>query len=410
MSYSRWLLAVSVVSVVSCGPGRTMQVDRKPIAEFKFTQSTVRPQVFAFDAAQSRPTVGTIAKYRWTFGDEGAGGAPTETPIATAQHAYKMAGTFKVTLVVLDDKDTESEPVSKDVTVQSVNSDGPTAILEGDSTGNPGAPLTFNGSKSTPTGDIQNYEWDFGDSTSIVSGKDKTIVQHTFAMAGRFTVKLTVTDSLGANSTATLQVAVGAVGPLAVCSWMPSTVTVGQPVMFTGAQSTAPAGSMIQSYIWDFGDGVMNVPGAMPGGTASHAYNMMGTFKPKLTVYDNATPRRSHETFCPDVVVGAPALCNGEYQWMATSGGGGGCFMATTVRLVQNANGTITITEPSPSGPIVHSGTWSGNTFMTTGADSTFDYDMTGTFAGCGSFTATFHTTLDGLGVICTVQVSATQI
>lgn len=411
MNFSRWgLTLAAAVSIVSCGPGRTMQVDRKPIAEFKFTQSTVRPQVFVFDAAQSRPTVGTLETYRWTYGDEAMGAAPTDATIATSQHAYKMAGTFTVTLVVLDDKGTASDPVTKEVTVASVNNEGPMARVTGPNTGDPAQMLTFDGSTSTPTGDIQKYEWDFGDSTSIVSGKDKSIVQHAFAMAGRFTVKLTVTDSLGTSSTATLQVAVGMLGPLAVCSWMPSMVTVGQQVMFTGAQSTAPAGSMLQSYIWDFGDGVSNVPGAMPGGTASHAYAMMGTFKPKLTVYDNAMPRRSHETFCPDVVVGAPALCNGEYTWVATSGGGGGCFMATTVTVAQNANGTITITEPSPSGPIVHSGTWSGTTFMTTATDGSFDYDMSGSFSGCGSFTATFHSAYPGIGVICTVQTSGTKI
>ncbi len=413
MNFSRWLPAVVVVSVVSCGPGKTMQVNNKPTAAFKATQSSVRPQVFAFDAAESATTIGTLAKFKWTFGDETAAGTTTDLTTPAASHAYKMAGTFTVTLVVEDDKGAASDPVTKDVTVASVNTAGPMAIITGPSSGQPNMQLTFDGSTSTPSGDIQNFEWDFGDGTAKVTGKDKTIVQHTFAMAGSYTVKLTVTDSLAANATATQPVGIGAVGPLAVCSSMPATVSVGTPVMFTGAASTVPAGSSIVSYLWDFGDGVNNVPGALPGGTASHTYTMQGTFTPKLTVTDNAMPRRSHTTSCPQVTVGAPALCNGMYQWMATGGGALCQFVGTTVRLVQNANGTITVTEPGPNGDIVYSGTWTGNTFDTRGTDGMYDYRLRGTFSGCGAWTGTYDTIVDlggGPQVLCTAMTSATVI
>lgn len=410
MSSFRLSLACLVVSAVSCGPGRSTQVDRKPIAEFKFMQSATRPQVFLFDAAMSRPTVGTLAKFRWTFGDEAAGAAATEATISTTQHAYKAAGTFTVTLVVLDDKDTASDPVSQQVTVSSVV--GPMASVTGPGTGQPGTVLTFDGSASTPSGDLQNYEWDFGDG-STMAGKDRTIVQHAFNAAGTFTVKLTVTDSTPSSATATLPVVISVPGPLAVCSWMPSTVTVGTPVMFTGAQSTAPPGKVLQSYIWDFGDGVMNVPGTMPGGTASHAYAMMGTFTPKLTVTDNSMPRQSHTTTCPDVVVGAAALCNGEYTWMSTGSGGLCQFTASTITVTQLANGTITLTEPGPSGTITYTGTWSGSTFMATGAYQSYQYVLNGTFSGCGSWTGTYVTNYDfGSGPVefCRTPVSATKI
>src|SRR5258705_5938077 len=125
MKQSRLLLAVALA--LSCGGRQTMMVDRKPIADFKFTQSTVRQQVFVFDAAASRPTVGTLAKHKWLFGDEAGGAAPTELTSSTAQHAYKTAGTFTVTLVVADDKDTNSEAVSKTVMVATVNTEGPMA-------------------------------------------------------------------------------------------------------------------------------------------------------------------------------------------------------------------------------------------------------------------------------------------
>jgi PKD repeat protein len=320
-----------------------------------------------------------------------------------------MTGTFTVTLIVEDEKGAASDPATKDVTVTSVNTAGPVAVLTGDMQGQPAMQLTFKGDMSTPVGDIQNFEWDFGDSTAKVIGKDKTIVQHAFAAAGSYTVKLTVTDSLAAAATATMPVAIGAVGPLAVCNGTPLNPTVGMPVMFTGMNSTVPAGAMIVSYLWDFGDGQMNIPGMMPGGTASHAYTMQGTFTPRLTVTDNAMPRRTHTATCPQVTVGAASLCNGMYTWMATGGSALCQFVATTVEVVQNANGTITVTEPSPSGPIIYTGTWSGNTFDTTDSDSNFDYRLRGTFSGCGSWTGIYDT-LVGTTVLCTATTSASRI
>jgi PKD repeat protein len=409
------LVAFFVVAALACGRETTMQNSNKPVAAFKLTQSTVRPQVVAFDAADSHPTVGFIAKYKWKFGDEGATDTPTELTAATAQHAYKMTGMFTVTLVVADDKGTESDAVTKTVNVTSIDTSGPMAKISGPMTGQPAAMLTFDGTSSTPAADLQNYAWDFGDGQHS-AGKDKQIVQHAFATAAVFRVTLTVTDSLGQSNTAELQVTVGDAGPLAVCSWSPATVSVGTQVMFAGAQSTAPAGSMLQAWVWDFGDGTNNVPGnTQMGGAAAHAYQAMGTFHPKLKVYDNHSPTpRTNETTCPDVVVGAAALCSGPYQWTLTNGGL--CTAsATTVSLAQMANGTMTLTEPGgPMGDILYTGTWTGSTFQVMGSysDGILDYDVIidGTFTnGCTNWTGTYHTTSSGQPV-CAPHITATAL
>ena len=64
---------------------------------------------------------------------------------------------------------------------------------------------TFNGSGSSdPDGTITSYAWTFGDGGSA-SGMT---VSHAYATAGSYTVRLTVTDNLGATGSTTVSVTV----------------------------------------------------------------------------------------------------------------------------------------------------------------------------------------------------------
>lgn len=65
---------------------------------------------------------------------------------------------------------------------------------------------------STPNGTVSDYLWDFGDS----SGAHGAIASHTYAAAGSYVVRLTVTDSAGATASTSQTVTVGtpaAAGP-----------------------------------------------------------------------------------------------------------------------------------------------------------------------------------------------------
>ncbi len=68
-----------------------------------------------------------------------------------------------------------------------------------------GETITFNASRSyDPDGEILNYRWDFGDSTSRVT--DTPEVNHTYTVQGIYTVNLTVMDNDGLTDTASLTV------------------------------------------------------------------------------------------------------------------------------------------------------------------------------------------------------------
>jgi PKD repeat protein len=407
--------ALAVLLAVSCGPPKTMTAVRKPEARFKYAQSSARPQVFTLDASDSFATVGSLAKYKWTFGDDSPA---VETAMSSTPHAYKTVGTFVITLVVTDDNGTDSVPSTQQVSVTAVNVTGPKAALTGPAMSMLNMELTFDGSGSMPQGDLKNYAWNFADGTTT-AGPEKKSVTHAFTSAGTYRVTLTVTDSLAQSDTAELQVSVGNLVPVAVCNWMPQPALQGVPVKFDGAGSTAPPNSTVATYLWDFGDGSPMGTGAM----VSHTYNAQATFKPKLKVLDSQN-RVSLETPCAEVVVGAPPLCAGEYTLVAnpnqqSCAGSPTTWGGNKITIAQSTDGGMTATETFNMMPLVYSGSWAGSTFNLTGSYSqstmgiTIDTDanINGTFGGCTGWTGTWveKQTIQGIGVLCTLTWNITS-
>jgi chitodextrinase len=77
----------------------------------------------------------------------------------------------------------------------------PTANAGGPYTGLAGASIAFDGRGSRDSnGTIASYRWEWGDGTSAGSGATPT---HTYATAGTYSVRLTVTDDAGTTGTAT---------------------------------------------------------------------------------------------------------------------------------------------------------------------------------------------------------------
>jgi PKD repeat protein len=138
--------------------------------------------------------------------------------------------------------------------------------------------LSVDGSGSTDAdGTIASYAWDFGDGST---GTGKT-ASHTYAAAGTFAVKLTVTDNAGAPGTVTRSVTVTA--PVNSAPTAAFTSTAANLALSVDASTSTDAEGTIASYAWDFGDGTSGT-----GKTASHTYAAAGTYAVKLTVTDNA--------------------------------------------------------------------------------------------------------------------------
>lgn len=151
------------------------------------TTGTVGASV-TFDSSSS---TGDIATRNWNFGDSGSPTGVDATGV-TASHTYATAGTYTVTLTLIDGQGA-STSTTQDITISEVGTHlPPVANAGGPYAGMVGTAVTFDGSASTvDSGLMANYSWNFGDGTAAGTGATPS---HTYTMAGSYTVTLTVTD------------------------------------------------------------------------------------------------------------------------------------------------------------------------------------------------------------------------
>lgn len=181
-----------------------------------FTADSTNLQA-SFDASGSVDPDGSIASYTWDFGD----GTPAGSAVRTT-HAYAGAGSYTVRLTVTDNAGA-SATTQRVLTVTGPPppNQPPTASFTQQVTDRR---ISVDASGSAdPDGSISSYAWDFGDGTPPESG---VRTAHTYAAAGSYTVRLTVTDDDGATATTSRQVAVAA-SPASVQDTFARSVTNG---------------------------------------------------------------------------------------------------------------------------------------------------------------------------------------
>jgi len=199
-------LLVTNVDGVSSQPTTkaiTVGLGAPPGGDFSFSPNS--PNVgdtVQFDAEAVRAAPGhTIVQYSWNFGDP-ASGASNSASGSVVTHAFSAAATYNVVLTVRDDAD-QKTTITKAV---AVGSGKPTAVLAISKTG--GNSISGDGSGSSASGSatITTYAFTWGDGGSDTGSA--AVVPHTYGAGGTYTVRLTVTDSLGRTGTTTQSVTV----------------------------------------------------------------------------------------------------------------------------------------------------------------------------------------------------------
>jgi PKD repeat protein len=152
--------------------------------------------------------------------------------------------TFKV-----NDGNADSNPATVSITVNPVN-DPPLADPNGPYRATVGRAVSFNGAGSSDAdGTIVSYAWNFGDS-SMGSGINPA---HTYAAAGNYTVRLTVTDNDSLTHTATTTTDIQPVQnrPPVADAGPDQTVVVGDTVVLDGSWSYDDEGDVL-NWNWSF--------------------------------------------------------------------------------------------------------------------------------------------------------------
>jgi len=248
--------ADTVVRTVTIGPA-----NQPPTASFTFSCSTL---TCSFTSTSSDPD-GSIASYSWNFGDA------TSSTAQNPSHTYGAAGSYTVTLRVIDNQGAQSPTTSRTVTVAAANQ-APTANFTFSCSA---LTCSFTSTSSDPDGSIASYSWNFGDATSSTAQNPS----HTYGAAGSYTVTLRVTDNQGAQSPTTSQtvtVAAANQAPTASFTFSCSTLSCS----FTSTSSD-PDGT-IASYSWNFGDATSST-----AQNPSHTYGAAGSYTVTLRVTDN---------------------------------------------------------------------------------------------------------------------------
>ncbi|RFA13010.1 cell surface protein [Subtercola boreus] len=264
--YDNALSAATVAQHYSLGT--TGAVNQAPTASF--SQATA-DLAATFDGTGSADPDGTVASYAWDFGDsQSATGA-------TTSHTYAAAGTYTVSLTVTDNKGATGVFTNAvTVTAPRVNV-APTASFTSSVTN---LALTVDGTGSADTdGTLTSYAWAFGDG-STATGANPPV--HTYAAAGTYTVKLTVTDNDGATGVSQTTVTAVAAPPPNVPPTASFAATPTDLSVAFDASGSADSDGTIASYAWSFGDGQ-----TATGPTPTHVYASAGTYSVKLTVTDN---------------------------------------------------------------------------------------------------------------------------
>lgn len=214
-----------------------------------------------------------------------------------------------------------------------------------------GKSVSFSG---TATGGTSPYSfaWKFGDQST---GSGAT-VSHAYALAGTFTVTLTVSDSASHTGAVTKSVVV--TPPLAAdFSFSPTKPVVGETISFS---ATASGGMSPYSYSWTFGDGSSG-----SGAKVGHGYSAKGTFTVTLTVSDSGT----HTARATRSVAVTPALV----------------VSFTLTPTLPVAGETVSFTGSATGGTTPYSYGWNFGD-GSTGAGATVSH----AFASAGSYRVTF--------------------
>ncbi len=220
-------------------------------------------------------TVRNAKTYVWSFGD---GTPDTTTTGYQVLHTYSNIGTYLVRLIAIDSNTCNIS----DTAYMHIIARNDKALLSFISMKLPpcqALSYQFTNTSIPPAGKpftANSFIWDFGDGTRIVS--NAAVVNHSFAAAGTYNVRLVLIDTNYCNYPDSAVQALS-VSPLVKAQFItPAAGCVPYNAVFT---NTSLAG---EQFFWNFGDGTTSTDV-----NPVHLYANIGTYTIKLIAIDSNT-------------------------------------------------------------------------------------------------------------------------
>jgi len=220
---------------------RQISQNQPPVADFTFYPlHPVVNQSVSFNSTSSDD--GSIVSFSWDFGD---GSTASGSQVS---HSFSSAGSYSVSLTVVDDQGLSSF-VSKTVVVSSSQPQNQpptlTQIYVNPSSPKVGCSASFSSNASDPENQPLSFLWAFGDNTT----SNLSQPTHVYNNTGTYNVNLTVSDgSLSTSLTKSISVTTNTPPSLSV-SVSNSNPTPGSTIQLSG---TATDDDGIQSVWWDY--------------------------------------------------------------------------------------------------------------------------------------------------------------
>ncbi len=217
---------------------------------------------------------GYIESYVWRIAGE-------EFRKAVTDYSFSELGSYEVELVVTDTAGNHDSDV---MAVDVVDNTSPIARAGEDISTSSNEEITFNGSHSSDNVEIESYVWN-------IDGKDYhgKVISHSFSEVGTHTVELTVSDSANNTDSDTVLVSVEDNIRPDISVNITGDAVAGKEITFDASKSSDNVG--IESYDWDFGDGMIG-----SNAVITHSYDEPGKYDVTLTVTDENGNTANFET------------------------------------------------------------------------------------------------------------------
>ena len=199
-SLSGFVFVALCISLVGCDDGPSAPQNEAPMALFSISTGSLPfarvDRIISFDASESNDPDGSIVSYAWTTN----GTADNEG--VSINKSFDSPGQHEIVLTVTDNAGA-SATARKTLTVRGNRK--PIAEFIYTTPTYINRPIVFDAARSLdPDGSISTYRWEING--SFVSGAGR--FEKEFPRVGEQTIRLTVTDSDGASTSTSTQIAI----------------------------------------------------------------------------------------------------------------------------------------------------------------------------------------------------------